>query len=233
MFDSAIFEVIQEDGLRYILRRNPERAVELKANRQSKLKKINNYVNQKNKYLSEHKKANPEIALKNVNTKISNLKLKAAITSSLEGRVITIEIDETELEQMGQLDGCYVLKTDASQEFMSAQTAHDRYGDLYNVEFAFRTMKTTLEEIRPLYLRKKERTKGHVFVAMLAYMIVKYISDELADLNYTRKFIFESLDKIQYATFQMGDKDINVLPKKLLHHNQEILDKLKIKLKMN
>jgi len=71
-----------------------------------------------------------------------------------------------------------VVKTSVPKEDLPAQTAHDRYKDLGLVEYAFRTMKTTLEELRPIYVRKEDRTRGHVFVVMLAYMITKYISEK-------------------------------------------------------
>ncbi|MDO9152323.1 MAG: hypothetical protein Q7U47_01190 [Paludibacter sp.] len=111
------------------------------------------------------------------------------------------------------------------------KTIHDRYKDLAKVEFAFRTMKTTLEKIRPIFVRKQERTKGHVFVAMLTYMIVKYFTDECATLNYTREFIIESLDKINYLQYTLEQKTVNVLPQNLLPHQKEMIDKLKIELK--
>jgi transposase len=233
MFDNEVFEVSQEDCTRYILRRNLSRAAEIRDSRLSKIKKIESLVMQQNKYLLEHKKANPEVALIKVNSKISSLKLKSVITSNLKDRIIGITINDSELEQIGILDGCYVIKTDTPKECMDAHTAHDRYTDLYNVEFAFRTMKTTLEQLRPIFVRKEDRTRGHVFVTMLAYMIVKYITDELSELPYTRKFIFESLDKIKYEIFPMGEKEIKLLPKKLLDENEEILQKLRIKLKLN
>ena len=109
------------------------------------------------------------------------------------------------------MDGCYVVKTDVPEEIIDTQTAHDRYKDLANVEFAFRTMKTTLEEIRPVYVRKEENTRGHVFVVMLAYMIIKYITDALAELNFSRKYIFESLDKINYLQYEHEGKKINIV----------------------
>ena len=60
-------------------------------------------------------------------------------------------------------------------------------------------MKTTLEEIRPIYVRKAENTRGHVFVVMLAYMIIKYITDALLELDYSRKFIFEIVINIKFT----------------------------------
>ncbi len=114
---------------------------------------------------------------------------------------------------------------------MDTQTAHDRYKGLADVEFTFRTMKTTLEEIRPIYVRKEENTRGHVFVVMLAYMIIKYITDALSELNYSRKYIFESLDKINYLQYVYQEKTINIVPENLLESQKKIIDMLKIKLK--
>jgi len=124
-----------------------------------------------------------------------------------------------------------VVKTDAPKEVLDSQTAHDRYKDLSNVEFAFRTMKTAVEEIRPIFVRKEDRTRGHVFVVMLAYMIVKYITDKIDHLGYTRKFAIETLDKIQYIKHKFEGKEIITPPKELSNHQNEILNALNIKLK--
>jgi transposase len=74
------------------------------------------------------------------------------------------------LKDVELLDGCYVIKTDVSSEKLAAQKVHDRYKDLAYVESAFRTMKSELE-IRPLYHRLERRTRAHVFVCMLAYIV--------------------------------------------------------------
>ncbi|MCF6333515.1 MAG: hypothetical protein L3J11_09555 [Draconibacterium sp.] len=74
-------------------------------------------------------------------------------------------------------------------------------------------------------------TRGHVFITMLAYMIIKYITDTLSELKYTRKYIFESLDKINYLQYTYGNEKINIVPEELLPSQEKILDALKIKLK--
>ena len=43
------------------------------------------------------------------------------------------------------------------------------------VEWVFRTSKSTLD-VRPVYVRKESRTRGHVFVVLLAYQIVKELA---------------------------------------------------------
>lgn len=229
LFDTDVIEVKGEEDVRYILRKNPIRSEEIKANRESKIASIKNLLATRNLYLKEHQKANPTVALKKVEAKISKLKLNKIITTSCEDRTLSIVVNKIAQEEDGKLDGCYVVKTNIPKESLNTQLAHDRYKDLAKVEFAFRTLKTTVEEIRPIYVRKEKRTRGHVLVAMLAYMIVKYITDECAELNYTRKFIIDSLDKIQYLQYNYEGKVIQIIPQTLLPHQTVIINKLKLK----
>jgi transposase len=229
MFDDELIE-IENDGSRYILRKNKARAAEIAENRSDKINKIKLFINQKNIYLSEHPKAKPEIALKKVEEKIQNYKFKCLINTALEGRTIKFEINETALSKTSELDGCYVLKTDVPSSEASKEVLHSRYKDLSQVEFAFRTLKTTIEEIRPIFVRKESRTRGHVFVAMLAYLIVKYMTDILKPLNYTRAFIIDSLDKIHFINNKIDVHNVKMMPNKLLEHQQKIIDLLEIKI---
>ena len=62
LFAEKIIEVKTQDNIRYILRRNPVRAEELKKNRQSKIDNVTSFISKQNIYLKEHKKAKPEVA---------------------------------------------------------------------------------------------------------------------------------------------------------------------------
>ena len=66
-----------------------------------------------------------------------------------------------------------MLKTDLLRDVASKEVVHDRYKDLANVDRAFRAMNTAHLEVRPVYVRLDERTRAHVFVVMLAYMITR------------------------------------------------------------
>ena len=52
---------------------------------------------------------------------------------------------------------------------------------MIQVENAFRTMKTERLEVRPVYIRDGNRTRGHVFITMLAYKIVREMERCLPD----------------------------------------------------
>jgi len=77
-------------------------------------------------------------------------KVEKWLNATVTQRVITIEKDQSALEQAA---------------------LHDRYCGLESVERAFRTMKTAHLEMRPVFVRKEKSTKGHVFVVMLALLL--------------------------------------------------------------
>ena len=54
-------------------------------------------------------------------------------------------------------------------------------------------MKTTHLELRPIFVRKTDRTKGHVFVVMLAYLITQELHDLWGELDMT---VAEGLDEL-------------------------------------
>lgn len=170
MFDEELVEVTSEE-VRYIVRRNPQRAEELAAVRQSKLERLEKYLVQKNIYLAERPRAKVETALKHAQAKAEQLKIHSWAKLNVKERRLALEIDQDNKRAATHLDGCYVIKTDLPREAASPETAHARYKGLAEVEYAFRTMKTTLLEMRGIFVRKAPRTRAHVFVIMLAYLL--------------------------------------------------------------
>jgi hypothetical protein len=177
IFDENLCEV-EYDGVRYIFRRNPVRADEIQATRASKLERIKELLERQNQYLSEHRQAKTVVALGNVWKKIEQLKLEQWISVSIPEaeRRLKLSVDEERLGELKRLDGCYVLKTDVPKEMSPKEEIHERYRDLALVENAFRTCKTVSLELRPLHVRLSASTRGHVFVVMLAYMIVQELN---------------------------------------------------------
>jgi transposase len=178
LFDEKLCE-IDCDGVRYIFRRNPVRADEIQATRASKLRQVKELIERKNLYLSEHLRAKVPVALGCIWKKIEQLKLEQWVSVSIsqaEERRLKLSVDEESLEELKRLDGCYVLKTDVPKEMSPKEEIHERYKDLARVENAFRTCKTVSLELRPLYVRLSSSTRGHVFVVMLAYMIIQELN---------------------------------------------------------
>lgn len=172
LFDRDLCEV-EDQGVRYILRRNPVRVEEINASRIEKLKGIEKLVQDRNVYLSEHRKAKVETALKGVSRKINRLKMGQWLQVGSEERTVQLKIDKEELQEASLLDGCYVIKTDLPHHAATKEVIHDRYKDLAEVERGFRTCKTDFLEVRPVYVQKEKSTQGHVLVVMLAYMVIR------------------------------------------------------------
>ena len=184
MFDEQLVEVI-DDKIRYVLRRNPLRAEELAAARQSKLQRLQRLVEQRNAYLQTHPKAKVETALKKVQSQAEQLKIHTWIEIKTKQRKLLIEINEAAKNHAARLDGCYVIKTDLAAELACTETVHARYKGLAEVEFAFRTMKTTLLEMRGIFVRKANRTRAHVFIIMLAYLLAYHLRRRWSDIELT------------------------------------------------
>jgi len=171
LFDEDLFEV-ENNAIRYILRRNPLRVKEIDESRISKRNSIERLLKKKNIYLREHARAKEETAIKDVNKKIVQLKIDKWLSVISQERTLKLEVDKEALDEISRLDGCYVIKTDLPKEVADKQIIHDRYKDLAEVERAFRTFKTDFLEVRPVYVQTEKSTRGHVLVVMLSYMTV-------------------------------------------------------------
>ena len=203
MFDEKLCEVVIEtsaedksaDGageatekgvLRYVLRRNPQRAKEIAANRDRKLAALQTFVDGKNTYLAEHPKAQPSVALRESVERTQKLKIDSWATVIESGeRTLSVQTDADKLAEASRLDGCYVIKSDVPVAQATADVLHDRYKDLKEVEWAFRTMKTTLIEMRGVYVRTEAHTRAHVFIVMLAYQMAYELRRKWVDIDLT------------------------------------------------
>ena len=213
LFDQELAEVVTDDDIRYVLRRNPLRAQEVQASRQSKVRSVERAMNKQNEYLAEHSRAQVDVALRKVRAQSKKLKLSSWLEVSASGRKILLEPDQAALAEIAKLDGCYVLKTDLAKDAASKDTVHARYKDLALVEWAFRTSKTVELEMRPVNVRLARRTRGHAFVVMLSYRIVQELSERWGQLDLT---VAEGLDKLsQLCATEMlirGKASCNKIP---------------------
>jgi transposase len=192
LFDEDLQEVV-ENNTRYIVRRNPTRMAEIRETRESKIQRLEEFVDIKKDYYNTHYRAKQETLKKNINKKISNLKLSKFVSCDIyynDGDIIVkdkngnnetkikalattkIIIDEKSKQEVEQLDGCYVVTTSLlDKDKHTKEDIHQAYKTLIKVENAFKTLKTEFLEIRPLYLKTDKRIKGHVALSMIAYNI--------------------------------------------------------------
>ena len=184
LFDNSLCEV-EDQGVRYVLRRNPARAAEIAATRAGKQASVELLVERCNQHLASHTKARVSVAEKKVMARVTRLKASAWLRVESAGRSLKLVVDEEAQTEAARLDGCYAIKTDLPATAASKQVVHDRYKDLTEVEMAFRTSKTAHLELRPVHVRTEEHTRGHVLVVMLALLIRRELSRAWEKLNVT------------------------------------------------
>ena len=184
LFDDNVCEV-DCGTVRYIVRRNPRRAEDLRDLRERRQASVAELAANQTRYLAEHPRARVETARNKVREKIQRLDVDAWLGVEAQGRRLELRVDEAAREHLASLDGCYVLQSDVPAEAANVATLHDRYKDLTLVEQAFRTCKTAHLEVRPVYVRTEEHTRGHVLVVMLAYLIVRRLHRAWASMDLT------------------------------------------------
>ena len=168
-----------------MLRRNPVRAEELAASRQDKLTTLRTAGETANKYLREHPRAAAKTQLSKLKARAKTLHIDRFVQVAAEQRSVALTVDQEALTELARLDGCYALRTDLPKAVVSKDVVHDRYKDLTRVEWAFRDSKSVHLEMRPVYLRAENRTRGHAVVVMLAYLMAQELRRRWRDSDLT------------------------------------------------
>jgi Transposase DDE domain len=164
---------VQHGPVRLVLRRSEVVQRKAQRRRDDKLAKLHALIAARNAFVHTAKRAQPEAGLRTLHAWVTRHKLAGWVQLSLQGGDIIATVDEAAQTEATQFDGCYVLETDVPPTVLDAQAVHDRYRDLHEVEQDFRTMKTGLLEVRPIFVRKAPRTRAHVLVTLLALKVVR------------------------------------------------------------
>jgi len=87
------------------------------------------------------------------------------------------EIDEEKLKEEARLDGVWVLRPNMDDP---AESIARSYKMLWMVEDLIRTTKAILET-RPIYHKRDETIRGHVFCSFLALLLKKALEERLRE----------------------------------------------------
>jgi transposase len=111
-------------------------------------------------------------------------------------------IDEKQVKAEQRYDGIWVLRTNTDY---NAETVAHAYKALWAVEDIFRTTKSILET-RPIYHKRDETIRGHVFCSFLALLLKQELESRMkrAGLKWEWKEVIRGLDALQQveANFQ-------------------------------
>lgn len=110
-------------------------------------------------------------------------------------------IDEAKVKWEERFDGKWVLQTD--MQTLSAEEVALQYKQLWMVEEMFRTVKTLLET-RPIFHKRDETIRGHVFCSFLALLLRKELQDRLEKQGNKLEWaeILRDLEALQYTVVE-------------------------------
>ena len=211
LFDENLGEV-EHDGIRYVFRRNPVRVRELEDSRHQRINKARQYAQKLSANLEASPRKSVEVAQRNVRDKIVQLKIDGFARACLQERKVFVELDEQALTKRSRFDGVYVLKTDTKSDNLDTEAVHTAYKSLSRVERDFRTMKSGLE-IRPVFVRKKSRTMGHVLVVMLALILERELGKRLSRIPMEVSHAIAAMNGWCLLRQSLGPVRVSQLPK--------------------
>lgn len=113
-------------------------------------------------------------------------------------------IDEAKVAHEARFDGKWVLQTDTD---LPAEEVALKYKELWMVEAAFRSIKSVLE-VRPVYHKRDETIRGHVFCSFLALRLLKDLKEKMEARGWRLEWerLRGDLDELQEFTVRNPGK---------------------------
>jgi transposase len=217
---------VELEGKRYVLRCNPQTQARERARRADQWARVQAKITARNLEVEQKPKSDPQSSLKQAQGLVSKYRLGGWVKVELAGRTVIWTEDSLARQKQSELDGCYVIESDLPQEVASTQQVHDRYLDLTKVERDFRTLKTGLLELRPIFLRKDGRTRGHALVCLLALKLARELDRRLAPLGLTVEDGLERLKAVRLVRLGNSEVELWRLPTSYARAQCEVLEAL-------
>ena len=165
--------------VRYVLMKNPLRAKE----EDEDLERLLNKTEAEFAVIANYKRKTSDEKL---NQRLGRAKDKFKVGKYFECRaengIVTWARKDDKIAGDVKLHGLYVIRTNAGEDLLNSNDIVSTYRSLVWVEQAFRTMKTTELEMRPIYHKKEDRIRAHVFICMLAFYLLWHMKQRLLPL---------------------------------------------------
>jgi transposase len=217
---------VELNGKRYVLRCNPQTQARERARRADQWARVQAKLSARNLEVEQKPRTDPNSSLKQAQALLLKYHLRGWVKVELAGRKVVWTEDEAARQKEAELDGCYVIESDLPKEAASTQQVHDRYLDLTQVERDFRTLKTGLLELRPIFLRKEKRTRGHALVSLLALKLARELDRRLAPLGLTVEDGLERLKAVRLVRLGNSEVELWRLPTSYPRAQSEVLEAL-------
>ena len=133
-----------------------------------------------------------------------------------------LKVDKTKAAKENRYDGKFLIET--SDDTLSVEDVVFGYKQLYDVEHAFRSMKTTLK-LRPNYHSKDDRIRCHIFLCFLALLLVRVVENKTEK---TWSTVRDEMNRIYFGEFNQNGSTIRLLTQ-LTREQKSILNAFGIK----
>ena len=217
---------VELNGKRYVLRCNPRTQARERARRADQWARVQAKITARNLEVEHKARTDPTRSLRQAQALLTKYRLQGWVKVELAGRKVVWTEDEAARQKQAELDGCYVIESDLPKEVARTQQVHDRYLDLTQVERDFRTLKTGLLALRPIFLRKEGRTRGHALVCLLALKLARELDRRLAPLGLTVEDGLERLKAVRLVRLGNSEVELWRLPTSYPRAQSEILEAL-------
>jgi transposase len=172
LFDHQRLTEVDHEGTRYVLCHNPQREDRDRETRLRLLSLTAEKLNSLSKNVMKGRVKKKDVIAKRLYRWLNEWNMGKFFEVVYDEGMFTFHRREDEIERYARLDGCYVIRSNVNATRQTTDELRDRYKDLKYVEQAFRTMKTTDIQTRPIRHFNVEQVRGHLFACFLAYRII-------------------------------------------------------------
>src|SRR5690606_38287047 len=127
-----------------------------------------------------------------------------------------IMLDQSKIKNDEKYDGFKAISTTTD---LPVEQILAKYNDLFEVEHAFRTLKSQLE-IRPMFHWTDKRIKGHVCMCFMAFTFMNYMRNT-TNLQY--KELIKTLDAMQFSSVLDNQTQMQFFIRSAINTNQQTL----------
>lgn len=176
---------VEVDGRRYVICRNEEQARKDAHDREAILASLED-----------------RLAQGSVKSMVANRGYRRYLKTLSKG---SLSIDPEKIEREKRFDGKWVLRTNTD---LDAAEVAMRYKQLWVVEHIFRSMKSLLST-RPIYHKRDETIRGHVFCSFLALLLRHELQNRLeaAELGHVEWApMIRDLDRVRWVDVENGGR---------------------------
>ncbi len=180
LFDHKRLTEIEHDGTRYVLCHNPQSEQRDRETRLRLLVLTENKLERLRANVEAGRIQKKDAIARRLYRWLNRWGMERFFKTTYEEAKFTYHRREDEITRYERLDGCYVIRSNVDVCIQGTEELRDRYKDLKYVEQAFRTMKTTDIQTRPIRHFNEAQVRGHLFACFLAYSVIWELRQRLA-----------------------------------------------------